>query len=394
MHERNPGARLRTAVDRFEELYGPGTCRLFRAPGRVNLIGEHTDYNDGFVLPMAIDLDVVIAARPRDDRGVRVYSSNYGEGVRFSLDAVTRDPRRPWSDYVRGVVFFFNQAFPAARGMDAVIDGTVPIGSGLSSSAAVETATAVALQGVNGLSMDRREMALLCQRAENEFVGARCGIMDQLVSACGRRGAALLLDCRSLESQAVPIPEDVVIAMCDTKKRRELASSEYNRRRAECEEAVRILGEAVPGVKALRDVAPEAFEARRHLLPDPLDRRAEHVVYENRRVQTSVAALRARDLAGLGREMAASHESLRTRYEVSCAELDAMVRIAAEVAGCLGARMTGGGFGGCTVNVVRRDAVPEFVAAVKRRYRAETGIAPAVYVSAPSDGAGEVFPEG
>ena len=391
MANRQAGPRLRALTERFEELYGPGECRLFRAPGRVNLIGEHTDYNDGFVLPMAIDLDLVVAARLRDDRRVRAYSANFGAGVEFSLGAVTKDPANAWADYFRGVAFFINEAFPAVGGMDVLMDGTVPIGSGLSSSAAVETATALAFLRTNGLSMTRREMALLCQRAESEFVGARCGIMDQLVSACGERGAALFVDCRSLETQAVPIPDGVVVVMCDTMRRREIASSEYNRRRAECEEAVRILGEALPGVTALRDVSPEAFAEHRHLLPPPLDRRAEHVVLEDRRVEESVAALREGDLARLGREMAASHESLRTMYEVSCPELDTMVRIASEAPGCVGARMTGGGFGGCTVNVVLRESASAFEDAVKRAYRTQTGTTPDVHVSEPSGGAEEIL---
>ncbi len=392
MANRQAGPRLRALKDRFEVLYGPGRCRLFRAPGRVNLIGEHTDYNDGFVLPMAIDLDIVVAARLRGDRRVRAYSANFEAGVEFSLDAVAKDPANAWADYFRGVAFFINEAFPVVGGMDVLMEGTVPIGSGLSSSAAVETATALAFLRTNGLSMTRKEMALLCQRAESEFVGARCGIMDQLVSACGERGAALFLDCRSLETQAVPIPDEVVVVVCDTMRRREIASSEYNKRRAECEEAVRILSETLPGVTALRDVSPEAFAEHRHLLPPPLDRRAGHVVLEDRRVEDSVAALREGDLARFGREMAASHESLRAMYEVSCAELDAMVRIASEAPGCVGARMTGGGFGGCTVNVVLRESVSAFEEAIKRAYRTQTGTTPDVHVSEPSGGAEEILP--
>ena len=390
MAKTETGERLRALTGRFEELYGAGECRLFRAPGRVNLIGEHTDYNEGYVLPMAIDLDIVVAARLRNDRRVRAYSVDYGEGVEFSLDAVAKDPASSWSDYVRGVAFFFNEVFPAARGMDALIDSTVPIGSGLSSSAAVETATALALLEVNSVSMTRKEMALLCQRAENEFVGARCGIMDQLASACGERGAALFLDCRSLESQAIPIPAEVMVVMCDTMKRREIASSEYNRRRAECEEAVRIIAEVLPDVRALRDVSADALQAHRHLLPAPLDRRAEHVVLEDRRVEDAVAALRRGDLDRLGKEMKASHESLRTMYEVSCPELDMMVRIASESPGCIGARMTGGGFGGCTVNVVLRESVAAFAGEVGEAYCAETGTTPDIFVSEASSGAAEL----
>jgi len=358
----------------------------------VNLIGEHTDYNDGFVLPMAIDLDIMIAVRPRRDRTVRVYSANYRKGTEFSMDAVTRDESSAWSDYVKGVAFFVNEGFPTTTGMDALIEGTVPDGSGLSSSAAVETATALALLRLNSIPMTGRDMALLCQRAENEFVGARVGIMDQLASACGEAGAALFLDCRSLESKAVRLPEDVCVAVCDTMTRRELASSEYNRRRAECEHAVRILREVLPDIRALRDVSPSAFREHRHLLPDPVDRRAEHVVCENQRVVDSVTALETGDLSRVGSEMAASHESLRTLYEVSCAELDTMVRIASGAPGCIGARMTGGGFGGCTVNIVMRESIREFVDTVQGGYRDETGTVPDVFVTNPSGGACELLP--
>jgi len=381
-------SRLRALVSRFEELYGSPDCRLFRAPGRVNLIGEHTDYNEGFVLPMAIERDVTVAGRRRRDRLVRIHSENYGERVEFSLDAIARDPAHPWSDYVRGVALYIGESFPALRGIDAVIEGNVPIGSGLSSSAAIETATAIAFLELNGLSMDRKQTALLCQRAENEFVGARCGMMDQLTAAFGQRGSALFLDCRSLEFQPVPVPEEVVVVICDTMKRRELGASEYNRRRAECEEAVRIVSQALPEVRSLRDLSPEEFRVHRRLLPPPLDRRAEHVVYENQRVEQSVAALRARDLEKVGGLMAESHESLRFKFEVSCQKLDTMVRIASQAPGCIGARMTGGGFGGCTVNVVLKENAESFRETVRQAYRFETGITPEVYVSMPSEGAG------
>jgi galactokinase len=380
-------ARLIRLVDRFEEAYGSRSCALCRAPGRVNLIGEHTDYNEGYVLPMAIELDVVVAARKRPDRLVRAYSANYEEGVEFLLGSMERDEEHPWSNYVRGVALYAGQRFPSLRGIDAVIEGNVPIGSGLSSSAAIETATTLAFLSLNELSMERREMALLCQRAENEFVGARCGVMDQLTSAFGQRGKALFIDCRTLEVQPVPVPEQVVVVVCDTMKRRELASSEYNRRRAECEEAAEVLGRALGSVAALRDVSPGELESHRHLLQPPLDRRAEHVVYENERVRESVSALLAGDLMRLGELMAASHESLRTMYEVSCPELDLMVEIASRSPGCIGARMTGGGFGGCTVNIVEADEASSFIGAVKEGYCRETGIAPQIYLSIPSDGA-------
>jgi len=383
-------SRLLDLTGRFEDLYGDGGCRFFRAPGRVNLIGEHTDYNDGFVLPMAIDRDIIAAARGRDDGQVRVHSVNLRDGTEFSLDAIREDESHAWVDYVRGVALFLRERFPGMNGMDAVFEGTVPVASGLSSSAAIEVAAALALLGVNGLSMERRDIALLCQRAENEFVGAKCGAMDQLASVFGEKGRAVFLDCRSLDLEPVSVPDEAVVVVCDTMKRREIGSSEYNRRVEECEGAVGILGKVLPGVTALRDVSCEAFEAHRDLLPPPLDRRAEHIVHENRRVEDTVAALKRGDLARVGTEMAGSHESLRTKYEVSCDELDVMVRVASEAPGCIGARMTGGGFGGCTVNLVERDLVGAFEAAVGRDYLAETGTAPEVYVTDPSQGAEEV----
>jgi len=379
--------RLVGIADKFEEVYGSRECRLFRAPGRVNLIGEHTDYNDGYVFPMAIDMDVTMAARRRSDRLVRLHSMNFDEQAQFSLDAIDKDEEHPWSNYVRGVALYVGERFPSLYGTDVVIKGNVPIGSGLSSSAAIEVVTALALLDVNGLSLERREMALICQRAENEFVGNRCGLMDQLSSVFGQRGKALFIDCRSLNVRPVPIPEEVVIVICDTMKRRELVSSAYNTRRAECEEAARILSGHLPGVVALRDVSSADFEALKGELPQRVRMRAEHVICENERVKRSVDALHAGDLAKVGDLMAASHESLRDKYQVSCSELDLMVAIASRSPGCIGARMTGAGFGGCTVNVVERDRALSFCEAVKEGYRRETGVLPEIYTSCPSEGA-------
>ena len=383
-------SRLEKITQRFEEVYGARGCRLFRAPGRVNLIGEHTDYNDGFVLPLAIERDVTIAAQGRSDRIVKAYSMDFGSEVEFSLDDIERDKKHTWSNYVRGVGLLLADRFPSLRGMDAVVQGNVPIGSGLSSSAAFEVAAATAMLGVNGLEMDRIEVALLCQRAENEFVGNRCGIMDQLSAVFGRAGKALLIDCRSLQVWPVPIPEDVVVVVCDTMKRRELASSAYNARRSECEEAVRLLQEKLPGIRALRDVSVEQFEAHKAALPATVRMRAEHVVYEDLRVERCVEALRTGDMAEVGRLMKESHESLRDLYQVSCHELDAMVEMAWRSPGCIGARMTGAGFGGCTVNLVERRKVAAFREATWSGYRGATGVAPEIYVSTPSDGACEI----
>lgn len=383
--------RLTKIKTEFDRLYGDSDCRFFRAPGRVNIIGEHTDYNDGYVLPMAIDLDVVVAARIREDLNVRVVSADFPVEAEFSMRSGVKDPAAPWVQYTQGVAFFFSEKFPSAVGIDAYIQGTVPIGSGLSSSAAVEVATALALLGTNGLSMDRKDLARLCQRAENEFVGARCGIMDQMTSACAEAGSALYLDCRSLDSSPVALPSTVSVVICDTMKRRELASSEYNRRREECEEAVRVLRNDLPGINALRDVTGDDLERHRHRLPPIPARRAKHIVSENQRVIDTVSALKQGNLREVGMHMADSHESLRALYEVSCKELDLMVGVAQEAPGCIGARMTGGGFGGSTVNLVWKSRVSEFVESVMCGYKSKTGITPDIRVSNPAGGAEEVF---
>jgi galactokinase len=383
-------SRTETIQARFTELYGDGEPRLFRAPGRVNLIGEHTDYNDGFVLPLAIDRDVLYTARPRPDRTVRVHSLNLGESSQFSLDAIEHDSAHPWSDYVRGVAQLLVQRFPRLHGMDAVLESTVPIGAGLSSSAALEVATAITLLGLNGLEMETRELALLCQRAENEYVGARCGVMDQLASLFGQERKALLIDCRSLEIEPVPVLPRLAVVICDTLKRRTLGGSEYNVRRAQCEEGVRRLQQALPGIKALRDVSSQQFESLKASLSQPVRDRCEHVVFEDERVKATVAALRRRDLRAVGRLMAASHASLRDKFQVSCAELDTMVEMAAVAPGCIGTRMTGGGFGGCTVSLVEVEDAAAFQGRVAQEYRLRTGIEPTIYVTSPSAGAGEV----
>jgi galactokinase len=374
----------------FSQAFGASPQVLVRAPGRVNLIGEHTDYNEGFVLPVAIDRAIYIAARARADRRVRLVALDMGQRTEFTLDAIVRDETAPWSNYVRGVALFLEQAGYALRGLDGVIRGDVPRGAGLSSSAALEMAAALAFQVTSGLALDRVQMALVGRRAENEFVGVQTGIMDQFVSALGRRDHALWIDCRSLEYRLVPLPADVRIVVADSGVRRGLVASAYNQRRAECEEGVRRLAERLPGIRALRDVSVAAFEAHKDVLPQPVRRRVQHVVYENRRVLDAVAALEHGDLAAMGRLMDASHASLRDLYQVSGPELDALVEIARSVPGCLGARLTGAGFGGCTVNLVEQHAVPAVVAAIERDYPARTGRTPRVYICRAVDGAGQV----
>ena len=371
----------------FTEEFGVAPDVIARAPGRVNLIGEHTDYNDGFVFPVAINRDVYVAARATRDGRARLYAANFRRRTEFPLEDIRHHPSERWSHYERGVVLMLQRAGHAVGGFQAAIDGDVPSGAGLSSSAAVEVATATALKALFGLKLDLVQMAVLCQKAENEFVGVNSGIMDQFISALGRRGAALLVDCRSLEHRHVPLAGDVQIVVADTAVKRGLVDSEYNSRRAECEEAVRLLAARLPGVRALRDVSLADFEPLAGELPDVVRRRARHVISENERVLESVRALEAGDLSTFGRLMYESHASLRDDYQVTVPQLDVLVDAARNVPGMLGSRMTGAGFGGCTVSLMETGAVDEFLRLVPDHYRRQTGIDPRVYVCQVVDGA-------
>ncbi|HYQ81583.1 MAG TPA: galactokinase [Anaeromyxobacteraceae bacterium] len=359
------------------------------APGRVNLIGEHTDYNDGFVLPMAIEAGVEVAGRRRADREVRLHSVSHGETVAFSLaEPIRADPDHPWSNYVRGVLRALQQAGVEVPGMDLAVGGTLPQGAGLSSSAALEVATALLARSLAGAELDGPRLARLCQQAENEFVGVQCGIMDPFVSLAARAGHALFLDCRSLESRHIPLPlGEQVVAICHSGVKHALVGSEYNLRRRQCQAGVEVLRGAFPAIRALRDATPEQLEACRPRLSAEIHRRCRHVVTENQRVLDSVAALEKGDLAGFARLMDASHASLRDDYQVSCPEIDLLVELARRHPGVLGARITGGGFGGCTVNLVARAALPAFREEVLGEYRRRTGLVPRLFTSAPAAGA-------
>jgi galactokinase len=372
------------------EATGGAESRTFRAPGRVNLIGEHTDYNDGFVLPAAINFSTAVTLCPRNDRIINVSSSSFPEPISFDLDEHSPQPRSHWSDYVRGVTVTLEQAGYRLKGADLEIDSDVPIGAGLSSSAAIEVATGHALLQTSGFAIGGVELARLCQRAENNFVGMRCGIMDQFVACHGQKECALLLDCRSLEYRLVPLPKDIRLVICNTMIKHELAAGEYNKRRAECEAGVRQLAAQREGVGALRDVTLEQLEFARSDLPEVIYRRCRHVISENARVLGAVAALERGDIAEVGRLMSESHRSLRDDYEVSCAELDLMVGLADDVPGVIGARMTGGGFGGCTINLVTDENIEEFEGHITRRYQAATGIIPEVYVCHAAEGVKEI----
>jgi galactokinase len=382
----------RAALQRaFVEQYGRKP-RLFRAPGRVNLIGEHTDYNDGFVLPMAIDRETVVAAAPRADRHVRAFSLNLNEAFEFDLDEPGTPRRGHWLDYLEGVAQALERDGVRLRGADLMLLSDVPLGAGLSSSAALEISVGLALTSIAGQDdFDRVRLALAGQRAEHEYVGTQCGIMDQFVAALGRKGHALLIDCRELIATPVPLDaSDVAIVICDSQVKHELASSEYNTRRRECERGVEILRETLPGIRALRDVSRADFEQHGERLPEPVRRRCRHVVTENERTLLAVEALRRKDMEEMGSLMKLSHLSLRDDYEVSCAELDLLVEIAGKFLDCRGARLTGGGFGGSTVNLVRRAALAEFQELIAREYARVTGIDPKIHIADASDGAQEV----
>ena len=364
--------------------------RVFRAPGRVNLIGEHTDYNDGFVMPVALDFSTWARVSPREDRRLQIYSENFSEEVEIDLDDRQLTARGHWSDYPIGVAVVLERAGYRLRGARLEIRGEVPIGSGLSSSAAVEVATACALVANSGLQIDKRELARLCRHAENEFVGARVGIMDQFISLFGEAQHALLLDCRSLEFRLLPLPDNVRLIICNTMVKHALASSAYNERRAQCEAGVMHLAKFLPNVTALRDVTIEQLEAHADGLEDVVYRRCRHVITENARVLSAGDALEQGDLDRFGELMAESHRSLRDDYEVSCKELDLMVEIAQKVDGVHGARMTGGGFGGCTVNLVSDTHVEEFKERVSQGYESATSLKPEVYICTAANGAEEV----
>ncbi len=381
---------LNTLIQKFRTLYGTQP-RLFRAPGRVNLIGEHTDYNDGFVLPMAINHGTVVAASGRADRRVRVHSLNFNESAEFDLDRPGTGKRGIWLDYVEGVAQALIRRGLHLAGADLALTSDVPIGGGLSSSAALELSAATALVGISGEEIDRISLALAGQQAEHNHVGMKCGIMDQFIAALGKAGHALLIDCRKLEGTLIPLAiKDMTVIVCDTRVKHALASSEYNNRRAECEQGVALLKEGLPEIRALRDVKWEDFERLQGRLPETVRRRCRHVVAENGRTLSAVKALEAGDAEEMGRLMAASHRSLRDDYSVSCRELDILVESAQKVPGVAGARMTGGGFGGCTVNLVRRQAVDRFRECVSRDYSSETGQEPLILPVESSDRAAEI----
>jgi len=370
----------------FQSLYG-GQPKLYRAPGRVNLIGEHTDYNQGLVMPAAIDFSTWVAIAPRHDRKLSVRSENFAETVELDLDQPARQGRGHWSDYPFGVAVKLEESGHRLVGANILVSGEVPIGSGLSSSAAIEVATGLALLENSEVTIDRVTLAKLCQQAENEFVGTRCGLMDQFISCFGQAGHALMLDCRGLDYKLLPLPDNVKLVVCNTMVKHELASSEYNARRADCELGVELLSQKLPHVESLRDVTNGDLQRYKNQLPEVIARRCRHVASENSRVLDAASALERRDLETFGQLMRESHISLRDDYEVSCKELDLMVGLASDVEGVFGARMTGGGFGGCTINLVRSESADSFKQSVASEYLKATGREPEIYVCTAAQGA-------
>jgi galactokinase len=364
----------------FHAIYGTAPEVVLRAPGRVNLIGEHTDYNDGFVLPAAIDRSIGFAGRKRTDRLVRLHSLDFNGSVEFSLDDIRKDATNSWSNYIRGVSKYLQEDGYRLSGADMVFGGDVPREAGLSSSAAVEVGTAAFWKNLLHLDVDPVYLVKLSRKAENQFVGVPCGIMDQFISALGRENHALFLDCRDLTYRHVPLRDDVKIVVCNSGVKRALAQSEYEVRLKQCRQAVAQIASTGRAVKSLRDVEPADLEAARSVLSGILFRRAHHIV-------TAVKVLESGDLERFGQLMNASHVSLRDDYEVSSKELDVLVELAWKQPGVLGARMTGAGFGGCTVNLVRQEAAVAFAEAVRRGYQDALGLKAEIYICKASQGA-------
>lgn len=379
----------RDLAQQFMQRFGQQP-RIFRAPGRVNLIGEHTDYNDGFVMPAALGFATCVAIAERPDRHLKINSQEFAGDFDFDLDRFPQQRSGIWCDYILGVAAILRQRGPAFSGANVLVHGEVPIGAGLSSSAAIEVASALAFTTLNGIQIPLPDLAKLCRRAENELVGARVGIMDQFVSCMGKAGHALLLDCRSLEYKLVPIPTGIRIVVCNTMVKHDLATGAYNERRSQCEEGVRYFAKWDPSVRALRDVSIDLLNQHANDLPSTILKRCRHVIHENLRTLDTAQALPAGDLNRVAELMRQSHRSLRDLYEVSCRELDIMVDSAEGLPGFIGGRMTGGGFGGCTVNLVREENAVTFAAQMRERYRKATDIDPQIYLCSAEDGAREV----
>ena len=369
----------------FQERFTQEPRHIIQAPGRVNLIGEHTDYSDGFVLPVAINFGIVIAFRPRQDKMLKVHSLDFDDCMSVDLNGLEKGPPS-WHEYIKGVAWVLMENGYDLTGWEGVMAGNVPIGAGLSSSAALEMATAKAFCLTSSFEMAPADLALTGQRAEGDWVGVNVGIMDQLISAAGKAGHAILIDCRSLDYETVPVPDGVSFFVLDTSTRRELTNSAYNTRRQECETAAEIMG-----VPILREADLSMLEANKSIMPDPVFRRARHVISENERVHAFSAAMRNGNLEQMGRLINACHFSLERDFEVSSTELNIITSIAREHPACIGARMTGAGFGGCALALVRTDEAGDLASFVHQKYFEQTGIEPRIFPVESADGVGEIL---
>lgn len=387
MSESNEKPMAASLVGEIHEKQFGGNPRVFLAPGRVNLIGEHTDYAGGFVMPAAIDFGTFASVSPRTDGRVEIWSQNFKEGVTYGAGELPEKRKQHWSDYPLGVLWALRQEGVEVPGFSMVLDGNVPLGAGLSSSASVEVAVALALLSVAGAEMDRTRIAQLCQKAENQYVGASCGIMDQFIACHGAEDHALLLDCRSLEFRLAPIPRHVGLVIANTMVKHSIAGGEYGTRRAEVEEGTAILRRHRPEIALLRDATPEDLERWGDEMPDNVMRRCRHIITENLRTVAAADALASGNLKRLGDLMAAAHMSYRDDFEASCEEADIMLAEAQGLPGLIGARLTGGGFGGCTVNLVEEEMAAMFAEELKGKYRAATGIEAEIYRCHASAGA-------
>ena len=392
----NDNNRLKILKESFQENFGDtNNTKIVRAPGRVNLIGEHTDYNEGFVMPVAIDRDILIIGRKRNDKKIKLYSVDFNEFKEFDLNNLVENFDKPrikhWSNYPAGVLYFLKKEGYDINGIECVISGNIPVGASLSSSAAFEVVTAFTAKLLYSIQISDIDLIKLAQKSENEYVGVKCGIMDQFISCVGKKGTALFLDCRNLQYEFVPLNiEGYKIVIFDTKKKRELVESAYNKRRNECEEGVEILGRFIPGIKALRDVTSQDFLKYKKYLSSDTAKRVEHVVFENERVERVKKLLAISDLTSLGKELNNSHISLRDLYEVSCFELDLLVETTLSMEGVLGSRMTGAGFGGCAISLIKEGSMDKVCNYTKEVYKSKTGIDPDIYICNSSDGVGEI----
>jgi galactokinase len=373
-------------IPQFERVYA-ARPRVFRAPGRVNLIGEHTDYNDGFVMPAAVGFSTYAGIAPRPDRKLVLQSQEFPGCFEFDLDNLPQQRNQAWVDYVVGVATVLRRRGIRLEGANLLVNGDIPIGAGLSSSAALEVASTLALLRLTGTQMPLPEVATLCREAENTYVGAHVGIMDQYISCMGKAGHAMLLDCRSLEFRLVPIPPGLQLVVCNTMVKHDVATSGYNVRRAQCEEGVGYFAKWYPNIRALRDVSTEMLHEHSKDLSPVILKRCTHVILENQRTVEAARSLTDRDLARMKELMAESHASMRDLYEISCQEVDIMVDSAQDLPGFCGGRMTGGGFGGCTINLVRTGNASDFAAQIADRYQRATNIKPQIYICSAEDGA-------